>query len=191
MVRPLPRGNSGSGRAAGEISRPVQIIGVSEDEAPPEDVKRFAAEHKVNYPIVMTTPELDEAVSRASARCRPRSSSIASRASCRSTSACSPRARPSTKTRALAGLPVNATIEEVDQTQGLKLDNSAQADDHPRRRPRRAAGGEAHRSAAEAELAVVHVRLRPHAWRDAGSTTRPAASACRSPAKSSSRSPSR
>jgi hypothetical protein len=30
------------------------------------------------------------------------------------------------ETRALAGLPVNASIEEVDQTQGLKLDNNAQ-----------------------------------------------------------------
>jgi hypothetical protein len=30
------------------------------------------------------------------------------------------------ETRSLAGLPVNASIEEVDQTQGLKLDNNAQ-----------------------------------------------------------------
>jgi hypothetical protein len=30
------------------------------------------------------------------------------------------------ETRMLAGLPVNASIEEVDQTQGLKLDKSAQ-----------------------------------------------------------------
>ena len=30
------------------------------------------------------------------------------------------------ETRHLAGLPVNASIEEVDQTQGLKLENGAQ-----------------------------------------------------------------
>jgi len=36
-----------------------------------------------------------------------------------------------TETRALAGLPVNASIEEVDQTQGLKLENGAQAIDIP------------------------------------------------------------
>ena len=29
--------------------------------------------------------------------------------------------------RALAGLPVNATVERVDQAQGLKLENGAQA----------------------------------------------------------------
>jgi len=35
------------------------------------------------------------------------------------------------ETRALAGLPVNATIEQVDQAQGLKLDNGAQLTDIP------------------------------------------------------------
>ena len=41
LVRPLPRRDSGSGRAAGEISRPCcVVIGISEDEAPPEVVRR-------------------------------------------------------------------------------------------------------------------------------------------------------
>src|SRR5438105_12850284 len=30
----------------------LQIIGVSEDEAGPEVVKRFVAEHRMNYPVV-------------------------------------------------------------------------------------------------------------------------------------------
>jgi thiol-disulfide isomerase/thioredoxin len=34
------------------------IIGVSEDEIPPEEVKAFATGQKMNYPIVMSTPEL-------------------------------------------------------------------------------------------------------------------------------------
>jgi len=38
----------------------LQIIGISEDEGGPELVRRFAAEHHVNYPIVMTTPELEK-----------------------------------------------------------------------------------------------------------------------------------
>ncbi|HWK08882.1 MAG TPA: TlpA disulfide reductase family protein, partial [Vicinamibacterales bacterium] len=29
----------------------LQIIGISEDESSPEDVKRFAVEHRINYPI--------------------------------------------------------------------------------------------------------------------------------------------
>ena len=35
----------------------LQIIGVSEDEVSPEVVKRFAADHKMNYPTVMTSPD--------------------------------------------------------------------------------------------------------------------------------------
>src|SRR5438874_13094055 len=37
----------------------VQIIGVSQDETGPDVVRRFAAEQHVNYPIVMSTPELE------------------------------------------------------------------------------------------------------------------------------------
>ncbi len=39
----------------------LQIIGVSEDEGPTGIVERFAAQFGINYPIVMTTPELDRA----------------------------------------------------------------------------------------------------------------------------------
>jgi len=36
----------------------LQIIGVSEDDDPPEKVKAFAAQNKMNYRVVMTTPEI-------------------------------------------------------------------------------------------------------------------------------------
>jgi thiol-disulfide isomerase/thioredoxin len=39
----------------------LQIIGVSSDEGSPADVAKFAAEHRMNYPIVMETPELVKA----------------------------------------------------------------------------------------------------------------------------------
>jgi len=39
----------------------LQIIGVSSDEGPVEDVAKFVAEHRMNYPIVMETPELTKA----------------------------------------------------------------------------------------------------------------------------------
>ena len=49
------------------------------------------------------------------------------------TAAAGPVQAPTTEaeTRALAGLPVNASIEQVDRTEGLKLDNGAQAMDIP------------------------------------------------------------
>src|SRR5215813_2837362 len=36
----------------------LRIIGVSEDEGSPEAVRQFASEFKVNYPIVILTPDL-------------------------------------------------------------------------------------------------------------------------------------
>src|SRR5476649_2626692 len=38
----------------------LQIIGISEDEGGVDGVKRFAAEHRINYPVVMTTPALEK-----------------------------------------------------------------------------------------------------------------------------------
>lgn len=38
----------------------VVVIGVSEDEGPIDKVREFAAKYTVNYPIVMTTPEIEE-----------------------------------------------------------------------------------------------------------------------------------
>jgi thiol-disulfide isomerase/thioredoxin len=39
----------------------LQVIGISQDEEGPDVVRRFVAEHKINYPIVMSTPELESA----------------------------------------------------------------------------------------------------------------------------------
>jgi len=36
----------------------LQIIGISDDDDPPAVVKKWAAEHQMNYPIVMSSPEL-------------------------------------------------------------------------------------------------------------------------------------
>jgi thiol-disulfide isomerase/thioredoxin len=106
----------------------LQVIGISQDEAAPEVVKRFAAEHHVNYPIIMTTPEIEKLFPGIGAL---PTSFIVDRES-RVVQKHVGMLRAATteqETRALAGLPVNASIEEVDQTQGLKLalDNGAQA----------------------------------------------------------------
>ena len=36
------------------------ILGISEDDGPVDDVRRFVAEQKMNYPVVMETPELSK-----------------------------------------------------------------------------------------------------------------------------------
>jgi cytochrome c biogenesis protein CcmG, thiol:disulfide interchange protein DsbE len=104
----------------------LQIIGISEDEASPQVVKAFVAEHKMNYPVVMTTPELERMFPGVGAL---PTSFIVDRES-RVVQKHVGMLRAGTtelETRALAGLPITASIEEVDQTQGLKLDNGAQA----------------------------------------------------------------
>jgi cytochrome c biogenesis protein CcmG/thiol:disulfide interchange protein DsbE len=104
----------------------LQVIGISEDEAPVDVVKRFAADHKVNYPVAMATPEIEKLFPGISALptsfILDRDSRIVQKhvgmLTARTTEY---------EARHLAGLPVNATIEEVDQTQGLQIVNGAQA----------------------------------------------------------------
>jgi thiol-disulfide isomerase/thioredoxin len=36
------------------------VVGISEDEGPIDTVRKFTAERKVNYPIVMTTPDIEK-----------------------------------------------------------------------------------------------------------------------------------
>ena len=104
----------------------LQIIGISQDEAPPDVVRRFAADHKVNYPVVMMTPELAKLfpgiVALPTSFVLDRNFRIVQKHVGMLTSAVT-----EAETRALAGLAVNATIERVDQAQGLKLENGAQA----------------------------------------------------------------
>jgi thiol-disulfide isomerase/thioredoxin len=104
----------------------LQVIGISQDEEGVELVKRFAAGHDMNYPIVMATPELDKMFPGVAAL--PTSFVIDRDGRIvQKHVGMLPARLIEVEARALAGLPVNATIEEVDQTQGLKLDNGAQA----------------------------------------------------------------
>jgi thiol-disulfide isomerase/thioredoxin len=104
----------------------LQIIGISEDEGGVDGVKRFAAEHRINYPVVMTTPALEKMFPGISAL--PTSFVIdrESRVVQKHVGMLTARTTEY-EARHLAGLPVNVSIEETDQAQGLKLDNGAQA----------------------------------------------------------------
>jgi thiol-disulfide isomerase/thioredoxin len=106
----------------------LQVIGISEDEAGVEVVQRFATEHRINYPVAMTTPEIEKLYPGISAL--PTSFIIdrESRVVQKHVGMLTARTTEN-EARHLAGLPVNASIEEVDQAQGLKLnlENGAQA----------------------------------------------------------------
>jgi thiol-disulfide isomerase/thioredoxin len=103
----------------------LQVIGISEDESGPDVVRRFVADHRMNYPVVMTSPEIEKLFPGIGAL--PTSFVVDRQARLVQKHVGMLTARTTEyETRHLAGLPVNATIEEVDQTQGLKLENGAQ-----------------------------------------------------------------
>jgi thiol-disulfide isomerase/thioredoxin len=108
----------------------LQIIGISEDEGALEAVRAFVVEHKMNYAVVMATRELERAfpgvtglptsfVVDGAARIVQKHVGILNATTTEH------------ETRALAGLPINATIEYVDREQPVGLANAAQAREIP------------------------------------------------------------
>jgi thiol-disulfide isomerase/thioredoxin len=109
----------------------LQIIGISDDDDPPATVKKWAAEHRMNYPIVMSTDDLRKAFSGVAAL--PTSFIIDrdSRLVMRHVGMLMS-ATTEAETRHLAGLPVNASIEEVDHDdKPAKLANALQVTEIP------------------------------------------------------------
>jgi len=104
----------------------LQIVGISQDEAPAEVVKKFAVDRNVNYPIAMMTADLEQRfpgiVALPTSYILDRDGRIVQKHVGMLTAAMT-----EAEVRVLAKLPVNATVELVDQTQGLKLENGAQA----------------------------------------------------------------
>jgi len=108
----------------------LQVIGISEDEDGPEVVRQYVADHKMNYPIAMTSPELEKLFPGVSALPTSfvidREGRIVQKHVGMLNAALTEQ-----ETRALAGLSVGAKIEQVDQTQKLELGPNAQALDIP------------------------------------------------------------
>jgi thiol-disulfide isomerase/thioredoxin len=102
----------------------LQIIGISDDEDPPAAVKKWAVEHKMNYPIVMSTPELRKAFAGVSALPTSFIVSRESRVMMRHVGMLTA-ATTEAETRHLAGLPVNASVEEIEKDKPTKLANAA------------------------------------------------------------------
>jgi thiol-disulfide isomerase/thioredoxin len=106
------------------------IIGVSEDEGPVAEVQRFAAEHRINYPIVMTTEELRQAFPGVTALPTTFVLDRDVRLAQKHVGLLNP-ATTEHEMLALAGLAANASIESVDPEQPVGLVNAAQAKEIP------------------------------------------------------------
>jgi thiol-disulfide isomerase/thioredoxin len=106
------------------------IVGVSEDEGPVDGVRQFAAEHGVNYPIVMTTPELQRIFTGIVALPTTFTIDPEGRLVQKHVGLLNAR-HTEAVTRALAGLQVNARVERVEDPGRLSAEGIAQLKDVP------------------------------------------------------------
>jgi thiol-disulfide isomerase/thioredoxin len=106
------------------------VLGISQDEGPIEEVHRFAAEHNINYPIAMSTPELENVFRGVSALPTTfvidREGKIMQRHVGMLNAAVT-----ELETTVLAGLNTRAKIEYVADERTAKLENAAQATSIP------------------------------------------------------------
>jgi len=104
----------------------LQIIGVSQDEVGPDAVRQFAAEQHMNYPIVMSTPEIEKVFTGIYAL--PTSFVIDRNAQIvQKHVGMLNAATTEGETRLLAGLNVDAKVEYVEDETKALIKNAAQA----------------------------------------------------------------
>jgi thiol-disulfide isomerase/thioredoxin len=107
----------------------LQIIGISEDETV-DVVKRFVAEHKINYPIVMATPDVERAFPGVSGLPTSFMLDREGRIAVKHVGLLNAHLTEQ-ETRALAGLTVNASIEHVDADKAIGLASTAHVKEIP------------------------------------------------------------
>lgn len=108
----------------------LQVIGVSIDEGPVDAVRRFAQEYRINYPIVMTTPEINRQFPGVHAIPTSFIVDTDARIVQSHIGLVSP-AIVEQEMRHLASLSTNATVELVERTKQEQLLNAAHATEIP------------------------------------------------------------
>lgn len=108
----------------------LQIIGISQDEGAVDAVEQFVAEHKINYVVIMATPDLEKSFPGVFALPTTFLLDRDGRIAQKHLGILDPDVTED-EVRALAGLPVNATIERVQDTGQVQLANAAHATEVP------------------------------------------------------------
>ena len=106
------------------------VIGISEDEISPEVVKRFATERKINYPIAMTSADLQTRFTGITALPTTFVLDPDGQIAYKRVGILQPEQTEGV-TRALAGMSLNARIERVDDPARLSAEGVAQIKDVP------------------------------------------------------------
>ncbi|HSZ18375.1 MAG TPA: TlpA disulfide reductase family protein [Candidatus Acidoferrum sp.] len=113
-----------------EYKNQLEIVGISEDDDPPESVLKFARQKGMTYPIVMATPELVEAYGGVPAL--PTSFLIDTQGRVvQKHSGLYPIETYDLEIRALLGMPTNARVETFVDTGQVFLRNAANATELP------------------------------------------------------------
>ncbi|HKT78981.1 MAG TPA: TlpA disulfide reductase family protein [Vicinamibacterales bacterium] len=102
------------------------VIGVSEDEIPVADVKKFVTEQGMNYPIVMTNPELRKIFKGIAALPTTFILDTDGHLAQKHIGILSP-ARTEAETRVLAGLEVTARVERIENSDKARIESAAEA----------------------------------------------------------------
>jgi thiol-disulfide isomerase/thioredoxin len=108
----------------------LQVVGISEDEIPADQVKQFVAANHMNYSVAMTTPEIERLFPGINALPTTYIVNRDGRVVMRHAGTLNA-ALTEAETRALAGLPIDAKVEQVDRMQKAELENGAQATSIP------------------------------------------------------------
>jgi len=106
------------------------VLGISEDEIPPEEVKAFVSEQKMNYLVAMTTPALSKIFRGVSALPTTFMIDRDGKLQQRHVGMLNPE-RTELEAQVLMGMNQNARIERVDDQAKIQLDKAAQATSIP------------------------------------------------------------
>jgi len=102
------------------------VVGISEDDGPVGEVKKFVAEHKMTYPVAMETPALTKIFRGIVAL--PTTFVIDPDGKLQQKHVGQLNAElTEAEARAIAGIDRNASIERVDNSDKVRLENAAQA----------------------------------------------------------------
>jgi thiol-disulfide isomerase/thioredoxin len=108
----------------------LQIIGISQDYGSPDRVLRFAEAHHMNYPIVMSTPEIERLFPNVYALPTTFLIDHEGRIAQKHVGLLNT-SLTEIETRALAGLDVDARVELVEDEDKVRIQNAAQANKIP------------------------------------------------------------
>jgi thiol-disulfide isomerase/thioredoxin len=106
------------------------VVGISEDEIPTEEVRRFAAAQGINYPVAMTTPELRKVFRGVTALPTTFVIDRDGRLVQKHVGMLNP-AQTELEAKFLTGLDTTATVERVEDADRVRLRNAAQATEIP------------------------------------------------------------